>query len=66
MRGVHAARGQGLRPKDCDDLLQLVLLSLTRAVPGLVYDPARGKFRPYTKAIALRSKGRMSSCGIQT
>jgi RNA polymerase sigma-70 factor (ECF subfamily) len=48
------ARRQGLQPADCDDCLQDVLLSLTRAMPGFVYDPAKGKFRSYLKTIALR------------
>jgi RNA polymerase sigma-70 factor (ECF subfamily) len=49
------ARRQGLQPADCDDCLQDVLLSLTRAMPGFAYDPARGKFRSYLKTAALRA-----------
>lgn len=48
-------RRQGLQPADCDDVLQDVLLALTRAMPGFVYDPALGKFRSYLKTIALRA-----------
>ncbi|MFO0838411.1 MAG: sigma-70 family RNA polymerase sigma factor [Phycisphaerae bacterium] len=49
------ARRQGLQASDCDDVLQEVLLALTRAIPGFEYDPAKGKFRSYLKTIALRA-----------
>jgi RNA polymerase sigma-70 factor (ECF subfamily) len=49
------ARAQGLQPADCDDVLQDVLLSLTKAIPGFEYDPARGKFRSYLKTITLHA-----------
>lgn len=48
-------RRQGLQPADCDDILQDVLVALTRALPGFEYDPARGLFRSYLKTIALRA-----------
>ena len=38
-------RRSGLQASDCDDLLQDVLLSLSRALPGFQYDPARGSLR---------------------
>jgi RNA polymerase sigma-70 factor (ECF subfamily) len=49
------ARQQRLQPADCDDVLQDVLMALTKAMPGFVYDPARGKFRSYLKTIALHA-----------
>jgi RNA polymerase sigma factor (sigma-70 family) len=49
------ARRQGVQPVDCDDVLQDVLLSLTRAMPGFTYDPAKGKFRSYLKTVTLRA-----------
>lgn len=49
------ARRQGLQPMDCDDVLQDVLLSLTRAMPGFTYDPSKGKFRSYLKTITIRA-----------
>lgn len=49
------ARSRGLQPADCDDVVQDVLLSLTRALPGFEYDPARGSFRAYLKAVTLRA-----------
>jgi len=41
------ARRRGLQPADCDDIVQDVLLSLTRTLPGFTYDPAKGRFRAY-------------------
>jgi RNA polymerase sigma-70 factor, ECF subfamily len=49
------ARRKGLQPVDCDDVLQDVLLSLTRAMPGFVYDPSKGKFRSYLKTVTIRA-----------
>ena len=48
-------RRRGLQASDCDDLLQNVLLSLTRAVGGFVYDPAKGRLRSYLKTITRRA-----------
>ncbi len=45
---------RGLRPADCDDLLQEVLLALNKAMPGFVYDPAKGTFRGYLKTVVER------------
>ncbi len=44
----------GLQPADCDDVLQEVLLALSRALPEFRYDPERGKWRSYLKAITTR------------
>lgn len=49
------ARRQGLQPADVDDVLQEVLVALTRVMPGFEYDPAKGKFRSYLKTITLRA-----------
>ena len=51
-------RRRGLQPSDCDDLLQDVLLSLTKAMPGFRYDPAKGRLRAYLKTIAMRAVSR--------
>jgi RNA polymerase sigma factor (sigma-70 family) len=48
-------RHQGVVGPDADDVLQEVLLGLTRAMPGFVYDPAKGKFRGYLKTATLHA-----------
>jgi RNA polymerase sigma-70 factor (ECF subfamily) len=45
----------GLQPCDCDDVLQDVLVGLTRSMPGFVYDPARGRFRSFLKTVVRRA-----------
>lgn len=49
------ARRVGLQPADCDDILQDVLLKLSRTMPNFQYDPARGKFRGYLKTVVLHA-----------
>ncbi len=49
------ARRQGLQPSDCDDVLQEVLVALSRSMREFEYDPAKGKFRSYLKTITLRA-----------
>lgn len=49
-----AAR-RGLQPSDRDDVMQDVLMALTKAMPGFEYDPERGKFRSYLKTIVVRA-----------
>ena len=49
------ARRQGLQAADIDDVLQDVLIALTKAMTKFEYDPAKGKFRSFLKTIALRS-----------
>jgi len=49
------ARRQGLQAADGEDVLQDLMLALTRAMPGFEYDPARGKFRSYLKTLALHA-----------
>ncbi len=48
-------RRQGVVGSDADDVLQDVLLALTKAMPGFAYDPARGKFRSYLKTTTLHA-----------
>jgi RNA polymerase sigma-70 factor, ECF subfamily len=48
-------RRQNLQPADCDDVLQDVLLALTKAMPAFHYDPAKGKFRSYLKTLTLHA-----------
>ncbi len=47
------ARHQGVQPADCDDVLQDVLVSLTRDMPKFEYDPTKGRFRSYLKTVTL-------------
>lgn len=54
------ARRRGLQPADCDDVVQDVLLSLSKAMPGFAYDAAKGKFRSYLKTVTLRAIFRRS------
>jgi RNA polymerase sigma factor (sigma-70 family) len=49
------ARREGLQAADGDDVLQDVLLALTKTMPGFAYDPAKGKFRSYLKTLALHA-----------
>jgi len=49
------ARRQGQQPSDCDDIVQEVLLTLSRSMGGFEYDPTRGKFRSYLKTLTLRA-----------
>ncbi|MHC5024894.1 MAG: RNA polymerase sigma factor [Planctomycetota bacterium] len=51
VRRVAARRG--LQPADCEDILQEVLVRLTRAMPGFKYDQTRGRFRGYLKTIVM-------------
>lgn len=53
MRGF--CRRYDLQPSDQDDVLQDVLLGLTRSMPGFRYDPAAGKFRSYLKTVVLHA-----------
>lgn len=48
------ARRQGMVGSDADDVVQEVLLALTKALPGFEYDPAKGKFRSYLKTVVVR------------
>lgn len=47
------ARRQGVSETDCDDVLQDVLLALTKDIASFQHDPARGRFRGYLKTVTL-------------
>lgn len=49
------ARRQDLQPADCDDVVQDVLMGLSKAMPGFRYDRSRGKFRSYLKTFVMRA-----------
>lgn len=53
IRGV--ARRYLLQPADADDVLQEVLIGLTRALPQFAYDPARARFRTFLRTIVQRA-----------
>lgn len=52
------ARRRGLQQADCEDLMQEVLVGLTRSMPGFEYDPARGRFRSFLKTVVVRAISR--------
>jgi len=52
------ARQQNLQPTDCDDVLQDVLMALTRSMPKFQYDPTKGRFRSYLKTIVAHAISR--------
>jgi RNA polymerase sigma-70 factor (ECF subfamily) len=54
------ARRQGVSQVDQDDIVQDVMLALTKAMPGFAYDPAKGKFRSYLKTVTLHAIFRKS------
>jgi RNA polymerase sigma factor (sigma-70 family) len=45
-------RARGLQPADAEDVLQDILVSLSKAMPGFQYDRAKGTFRAYLKTVA--------------
>jgi len=49
------ARRQGMVGSDSDDIVQDVLMALTKAMPGFEYNPAKGKFRSYLKTVVVRA-----------
>ncbi len=53
IRGFALRRG--VLGADADDIVQDVLVGLTRAMPGFAYDPAKGKFRSYLKTAVIRA-----------
>ncbi|MHC4588310.1 MAG: sigma-70 family RNA polymerase sigma factor [Planctomycetota bacterium] len=54
------AQRRGLQAADCEDVLQEVMLSLSKAMPNFQYDPGKGKFRSYLKTAALHAIFRKS------
>jgi RNA polymerase sigma-70 factor (ECF subfamily) len=53
------ARSRGFQPADCDDVVQDVLMSLTKAMRSFEYDPQKGRFRAYLKATTLHAISRL-------
>lgn len=53
-------RRHGLQASDTDDVLQDVLLSLSKSMPGFRYDPTIGRFRSYLKTVVLHAIFRKS------
>jgi len=51
----NVARQRGLQANDVDDIMQDVLLGLRKALPGFVYDPSKGSFRGYLKAVTVHA-----------
>ena len=50
------ARLRGVQPTDCDDLVQEVMLSLSKVMQsGFVYDPSKGTFRSYLKTTVVHA-----------
>lgn len=44
---VRFCLSQGVQHADAEDAVQVVFTSLSKTLPGFVYDPARGRFRDY-------------------
>lgn len=44
---VRFAVRQGVQPADAEDVAQAVFAGLLAAMPGFVFDPAKGRFRDY-------------------
>lgn len=44
---VRFCRRQGLQQADAEDVTQIILTNLVRALPKFVYDSGRGRFRDY-------------------
>lgn len=49
------AMRRGLQSADCDDIVQEVLVRLSRAMPEFRYDPSRGRFRGFLKTLAVHA-----------
>ena len=54
------ARRRGLQEAEREDILQEVLFSLMKSMPGFEYDPSKGKFRSYLKTVVLHTIYRKS------
>jgi len=44
---IRFCRSRGMQPADAEDVVQVVMASLSRSLPGFAYDPAKGRFRDY-------------------
>ncbi len=54
------ARRRGLQEADVEDILQDVLVNLSKSMPGFKYDPSKGLFRSYLKTVVLHAIFRKS------
>lgn len=54
------ARRRGLQEADVEDILQDVLVNLSKSMPGFTYDPSKGLFRSYLKTVVLHAIFRKS------
>ena len=59
---LRYCRGWGLQHADADDIRQIVMVRLARALPGFRYEPRRGRFRAWLGRIVrnelIRAAGR--------
>jgi RNA polymerase sigma-70 factor (ECF subfamily) len=46
---------QNVESAECDDVMQDVLIALTKNMPTFQYDPAKGRFRSYLKTLVVRA-----------
>jgi RNA polymerase sigma factor (sigma-70 family) len=44
---IRFCRRRSIQEADAEDIVQSVMASLVKALPGFVYDPGRGRFRDY-------------------
>ena len=44
---IRFCRSRGMQQADAEDVVQVVMTSLSRSLPGFAYDPAKGRFRDY-------------------
>ena len=51
---LHVARFRGLTQHDAEDIVQLVMLELSKKISGFRYDADRGRFRNWVRTIAER------------
>lgn len=51
---LHVARFRGLTHHDAEDIVQLVMLELSKKIIGFRYDTDRGRFRNWVRTIAER------------
>ncbi len=57
---VRFCRRRGLQEADASDVVQTVMASLVKSLPGFVYDRTRGRFRDYLYRCADNAIGRWS------
>ena len=55
---VSFARRRGLQATDADEIGQIVLLAVAKALPQFHYDRARGRFRDYLRTVTCRELAR--------